>query len=346
MADNPSVHERRKEAHLKICLDYSVQASDVTTGFELFRLEHQALPEINLEEIDLSVSLLGKKLSAPIVISPMTGGCELGAKINRNLAHAAKLLGLAMGVGSQRAALLHPELEDSFRVRDIASDILLFGNLGAIQLNAGFGLDECRRAVEMIGADALCLHLNAMQEVQQRGGDVCFRGLFQKISSICSELEVPVMVKEVGWGISKDIARTLVAGGVDAIDISGAGGTSWFVVEQISKGIGQAEALESPFASWGIPTAESLQQVMDVADNVPVVASGGIRNGVEVAIALALGANAVGIALPLLKPATESAEAVVAVLKKVINELRVAMFGIGVVDVPALRQTRHLVKTA
>ena len=263
----------------EICLNYVVQASNVSTGFEHFRLEHQALPGIDWEEIDTSVSVW-QKLSAPIVISPMTGGCSLGARINRNLAQAAHRLGLAMGIGSQRVAILHPELEDSFRVRDVAPDILLFGNLGAVQLNAGFGLDECRRAVDMIGADALCLHLNAMQEVHQRGGDLKFRGVLERISEVCSELRSPVMVKEVGWGISKDAARALVASGVDAIDVSGSGGTSWFVVEQLSKGIEQEEVLRSPFASWGIPTAESLRRVVEVAGNLPVIASGGIRNGV------------------------------------------------------------------
>ncbi|MGI5835470.1 MAG: type 2 isopentenyl-diphosphate Delta-isomerase [Chloroflexota bacterium] len=344
MASSISTHERRKEAHLRICLDYVVQASNVSTGFEHFRLEHQALPGIDWEEIDTSVYLFGKKLSAPIVISPMTGGCSLGARINRNLAQAAHRLGLAMGIGSQRVAILHPELEDSFRVRDVAPDILLFGNLGAVQLNAGFGLDECRRAVDMIGADALCLHLNAMQEIHQRGGDLKFRGVLERISEVCSELRSPVMVKEVGWGISKDAARALVASGVDAIDVSGAGGTSWFVVEQLSKGIEQEEVLRSPFASWGIPTAESLRQVVEVAGNLPVIASGGIRNGVDAAKALAMGASAVGVALPLLKPAAESAKAVVDVLERLIQELRIAMFGIGAVDISSLRRTRHLVK--
>lgn len=346
MARRPLEIERRKEAQLRICLDYVVQASGVTTGFERYRLVHQALPEIDWEEMDLSVSLLGKELRAPIVISPMTGGCALGAEINRNLALAAQRLGLGMGVGSQRAAIVDPQLADSYRVRDVAPDILLLGNLGAVQLNAGFGLEECRRAVEMIGGDALSLHLNALQEAQQGGGDLRFRGLLRKIADLCRELEVPVVVKEVGWGISRDTARVLAASGVDAVDVSGAGGTSWFLVEQLSKGSAREEALCSPFASWGIPTAESVRQVVEVAGDLPIIASGGIRNGVDAAKAMALGATAIGVALPLLKPATESAEAVVGVLEQMILELRTAMFSIGAANIAALRQTRHLMGAA
>lgn len=344
MPDRPSEHELRKEAQLQVCLNSNVQASGVTTGFERYRFLHQALPEIDWDEIDLSVSLLGKRLRAPVVIAPMTGGCALGAEINRNLASAAQRLGLAMGVGSQRAAIENPMLSDSYRVRRWAPDILLFGNLGAVQLNAGFGLDECRRAVEMIEADALCLHLNALQEVHQGRGNRSFRGLLGRIVDVCEQLEAPVMVKEVGWGISRDAAMALAASGVRAIDVSGAGGTSWFLVEQMTSGLTREDALRSPFAAWGIPTSESLQQVVEVVGELPVVASGGIRNGVDAAKALALGAAAVGIAQPLLKPASESADAVVARLEQLILELRTAMLGVGAVDIAALRQTRHLVK--
>ncbi len=344
MVDKATEHERRKDAQLRICLDNDVQSRDITTGLERYRLVHQALPEIDWEEIDLSVSLLGKRLRAPVLISPMTGGCGLGARVNRHLAEAAQRLGLAMGVGSQRTALVDRSLESGYRVRDLAPDIFLMGNLGAVQLNAGFGLEECCRAVEMIAADALCLHLNALQELQQGGGDLRFHGLLQRIAEVCRRLPFPVVAKEVGWGMSEGAARALASSGVGAIDVSGAGGTSWYLVEQISRGATRDDALRSPFASWGIPTAESLLQAVGVAGDLPVIASGGIRNGVDAAKALAMGATLVGVALPLLRPATEGVEAVVAWLEHFILELRTAMFGIGAADIPTLRQTRQLAR--
>jgi len=345
MVDRSSSHEERKEAQLRVCLDNDVQAHGITTGFERYRFVHQALPEINWQEIDLSVSLLGRRLRAPVVISAMTGGCRLGEEINRNLSLAAQRLGLAMGVGSQRAAIVDPSLADSYRVRRYAPDILLLGNLGAVQLNTGFGLSECRQAMEMIGADALCFHLNGLQEICQGAGDRDYRGLAHKLADICERLGAPVVVKEVGWGISRDTARTLVESGVSAIDVAGAGGTSWYLVEQMAAGKARQEAIRSPFAAWGIPTAESLRQVVSEAGNLPVIASGGIRNGVDAAKALALGATAVGIAQPLLRPAAESAEAVVATLEQFIQELRTAMFCLGAVNIDALRGT-HLLERA
>ena len=342
MADRSSGHERRKEAHLQICLSNDVQATRVTTGLERYSFVHQALPEVDWQEIDLSTSLLGKRLRAPVVITAMTGGCRLGAEINRNLAVAAQQLGLGMGVGSQRAAIVDPTLASSYQVREYAPDILLLGNLGAVQLNLGFGLRECGQAVDMIDADALCLHLNGLQEVYQRSGDHRYRGLTERIANVCRHLAVPVMVKEVGWGISREAAAALAAGGAGAIDVAGAGGTSWYLVEQLSTGMAREEALRSPFAAWGIPTAESLRQVVPVVGEIPVVASGGIRNGVDAAKALALGATAVGIAQPLLLPATESAEAVIQWLDRFFHELRTAMFCSGAGDVPALRRTRLL----
>jgi len=340
----PSDQERRKDIQLRTCLNEDVQAIGITTGFERYRFVHQALPEIAWQEVDLSSTLLGKRLRAPVIISAMTGGCRLGAEINRNLALAAQHLGLAMNVGSQRAAIIDPSLAYSYQVREYAPDILLLGNLGAVQLNAGFGLTECRLAVEMIGADGLAFHLNGLQEVRQDRGDRDFRGLRDKIAQACAQLGKPVVVKEVGWGISREVAASLIASGVSAIDVAGAGGTSWYLVEQLSRGVTRAETEQSPFASWGIPTAESLRQVTAVAGEVPVIASGGIRHGVDAAKALALGASVVGMAQPLLQPATESAEAVIARLEQFLLELRIAMFCIGATDIAALRRTPHLVE--
>ena len=336
-------HESRKEVHLVTCLNNDVRGSGITTGFERYRFIHQALPDVNWLEIDLSTWLLGKSLRAPIVISAMTGGCRMGTDINRNLALAAQQLGLAMGVGSQRAGIVNPELAQSYSVREHAPDILLLGNLGAAQLNRGFGLAECQKAVEMISADALCLHLNGLQEVFQGSNDHDFKGLSSRIASVCKGLGSPVVVKEVGWGISAQAATVLARDGVDVIDISGAGGTSWYMVEQLSAGASRDEAERSPFAQWGIPTAESLCRVRAAVPEIPLIASGGIRNGVDAAKALALGATAVGIAQPLLRPAAESATAVIAALEKIILELRMAMFGIGARDIEDLRQTPHLI---
>jgi len=344
MSDRSTTHEGRKEAQLLICMHKGVQANGITTGFERYRLVHQALPEIDWQEVDLSIDLLGRRLQVPIVIAGMTGGCRLGSEINRNLALAAQHLGLAMGVGSQRAAIMDPNLAPTYRVRQYAPGILLLGNLGAVQLNGEFGLAECRQAVDMIEADGLCLHLNGLQEMQQAQGNRNFRGLGERIGEICQQLGAPVVAKEVGWGISREAATALVKSGVSAIDVSGAGGTSWYVVERLSAGVAREEAERSPFAAWGIPTAESLEQAVAVAGAVPIIASGGIRNGVDAAKALALGASAVALAQPLLQPAAISAEAVIAHLEQLILELRTTMFCLGAQNVAALRGTPRLAK--
>ena len=206
--------------------------SGLTTGLERYRFIHRALPEVNLDDVDLNLSLFHRCLCAPILISSMTGGTEEASRINRTLAEAAQTTGIAMGLGSQRAAIEHPELIETFRVRDVAPDILLFANLGAVQLNYGYGVDECRRAVEMIQADALILHLNAVQEAVQPEGDTRFAGLTNQIEQVCRALSVPVIAKEVGWGFSEADVRLLVNAGVSAIDVAGAGGTSWSQVEK------------------------------------------------------------------------------------------------------------------
>ena len=216
---------KRKEEHLRIALNENVECKAMSAGLEAYRFIHQALPEISLDSVDLSTSLFGKRLSAPLVISSMVGGIEAAKQINQNLAQAAQALGVAMGVGSQRCALDDESTASTYMVRGIAPDILLFANLGAIQLNNGYGVDECRRAVEMIEADALILHLNPLQEALQPGGNTNFAGLLRKIEQVCRELPVPVIAKEVGFGISEDVARKLASVGVAGIDVAGAGGT-------------------------------------------------------------------------------------------------------------------------
>ena len=265
----------------------------------------------------------------------MTGGTDEAAHVNRNLAEAAQMSGIAMGVGSQRAGIEHETLISTFRVRDLAPDILLLANLGAVQFNYGYTVDECRRSVEMIGADALILHLNPLQEAVQAEGDVNWSGLLGKIEQVCSALDVPVVAKEVGWGISSQTARRLIDAGIRAIDVAGAGGTSWSQVEMHRAPTERLRRLAASFADWGIPTAESLLAVREVRSllgregDVSIFASGGIRTGQDIAKCVALGADLVGLAGPFLKRAIISAEAVAEEAELLTAEMRIAMFGSG-----------------
>ncbi len=332
------VHDRRKADHIRINLEEDVQFPHLTTGFEQVRLVHQALPELDLDGIDMGVDLLGKRLKIPLLISSMTGGTAAAASINRNLAQGAQARGIAMGIGSQRTGLEDAEMAYTFRVRDLAPDILLFANLGAVQLNYGYTVDHCRRVVQMIEADALILHLNPLQEALQADGNWNWGGLLDKIAEAATSVGVPVVVKEVGWGISERVARWLKEAGVAAIDVAGAGGTSWSEVESHRASTESLRQLAKAFADWGIPTADALAAAGRGAPGLPLVASGGIRTGIEAAKALALGATAVGIASPFLKAAVASAEAVVAAIDRFAAELRVAMFCSGAGDVAALRE--------
>jgi isopentenyl-diphosphate delta-isomerase len=340
---NPdSDHSLRKAEHLSINLNHDVQARELTTGFENYYFVHQALPELDARSIDLFTSLLGKRLKAPVIISAMTGGTDEAQRINENLARAAQAAGVGMGVGSQRAALDDPKLARSYQVRHLAPDILLFANLGAVQLNYGYGPDHCRRAVEMIEADALVLHLNPLQEALQPGGNTDFSGLLSKIECVCCELTVPVLVKEVGWGISESVARRLCRAGVAGIDVAGAGGTVWSEVERLRAGNKVAHNLTNAFASWGIPTAESIKMVRRGAPGLPLIASGGIRHGLDAAKAIALGADAVGLAAPLLKVAYLSSEAVTEALEELARGLSLAMFCLGAPNLSALKGSPYL----
>ncbi len=327
----------RKADHIRINLEEDVR-SRLTTGLERYRFEHQALPELNLEDVNTRVEVFGRRLEAPILISSMTGGTDQAARVNRHLAEAAQAVGVAMGVGSQRVALEHPEYAASFQVRRWAPDILLFANLGAVQLNYGYTVDHCRRAVDMIEADALILHLNPLQEALQPEGETRFAGLLRKIEQVCRALEVPVVVKEVGWGISARVARMLAEAGVAAIDVAGAGGTSWSQVEMHRAPDEWHAQLAAVFVDWGIPTVESLLQVRQAVPHLPVFASGGLRTGVDLAKVLALGATLGGFAGPLLRAAATSAEAAYDALRLLHAQLRVTMFAVGARDIPALRQ--------
>jgi isopentenyl-diphosphate delta-isomerase len=328
----------RKADHIRINLDEDVR-SGLTTGLEHYHFTHQALPELNLEEIDIGLTLFGRELNAPILISSMTGGTSEAEKINRNLAESAQITGIAMGLGSQRAALENPELTSTFQVRNTAPDILLFANLGAVQLNYGYGVEDCQRAVDMVDADALILHLNSLQEAIQPEGDTNFAGLTKKIEVVCKTLEVPVIVKEVGWGISETVVCRLVDAGVAAIDIAGAGGTSWTQVEMHRAENDSQARLASAFLDWGIPTAESLIQVRNSAPDIPIIASGGLRTGLDIAKCIALGATIGGTASPFLKAAVHSLESTIQTILEMKREIQICMFAAGVGDLAQLRQT-------
>ena len=329
--------QKRKKEHLEICLDTERVTSASGTGLSRYRFVHNALPELDIDEIDLSTTFLGKRLQAPILISSMTGGFDLARKVNRNLAAAAQSLGVAMGVGSQRVAVEEPSAAGSFEVRDVAPDILLLGNLGAVQLNYGYTVEHCRRAVSMIGADALILHLNVLQEAVQPEGNRNFKGLGEKIAAVCRDLEVPVIAKEVGNGISVDAATRLQRAGVKALDVAGYGGTSWSAVEA-QRAVKQGKRPDTAFAAWGIPTEEALVSVRQALPDIQLIASGGVRSGVDIAKAIALGADLGAFGQPLLAAALESSAKVIEFIAGVIHELKVSMLCVGAVDLTALRK--------
>ncbi len=332
--------DRRKSDHIRINLEEDVR-SGLTSGLEKYRFVHEALPELDLNQADPSLSLFGKRLAAPILISSMTGGTEEAGEINQRLAEAAREVGIAMGVGSQRAALEHPEQTLTFSItRKVAPDILLFANLGAVQLNYGFGIDECRKAVDMIEADALILHLNPLQEAVQDAGDTNFADLAKKIEEVCKKIEVPVIAKEVGWGISEPTAKLLAGCGVSAIDVAGAGGTSWSQVEMHRAPDEFTRQLAATFVGWGIPTAESILNVNRAAPDMPIFASGGLKDGLDIAKSIALGATLGGMAGQFLKAAAVSTEKAVEIMNMTRRQVEVTMFAAGVGTLEGLKSGR------
>src|SRR3990170_1209540 len=296
---------QRKADHIQINLERDV-ASSLTTGLERLRFDNAALPELDLRAVDTGLTFLGHRMSAPLLISSITGGTEAAGRLNLGLAQGAQRAGVAIGLGSLRAALEDPSVATTFQVRRTAPDVLLFANLGAVQLNYGYGPEHCRRAVELVQADALVLHLNALQEALQPEGDTDFSGLLVKIEQVCKDLPVPVIAKEVGWGISAADARRLVGAGVAAIDVAGAGGTAWSQVEMHRTSDAEAARPAAAFVGWGIPTADAVRLVRLELPTIPLIASGGLRSGMDVAKGIALGADVGAMAGPFLKAAAES----------------------------------------
>lgn len=332
---------RRKDEHIRICVNEHVEGS-LSAGFDRYHFEHVALPEIDFADISTQTEFLDKPLSAPFLVSSMTGGTPTAKAINRRLAEHAEKRGWAMAVGSMRAMLEDRDLAESFQVRRYAPSIVLLANLGLVQLNYGFTAEHCRAAVEQIEANALVFHLNSMQEVFQPEGNTNFSTLLSKLESVCSQLDIPIGVKEVGWGITGDTAAQLREAGVQFIDVSGAGGTSWSQVEKHRISDPMRRKAAETFAVWGNPTAECIRSVRSRIPLGTVIASGGITNGLDAAKAIALGADLAGIGRTLLAPAIESSEALELAFEQLEWELRVAMFGIGAAQLKELKSTARL----
>lgn len=324
---------RRKADHLDVILSGRGAFDRMTAGFDAVRLRHCAAPEMALEEVDLATEFLGRRLNAPFLVSSMTGGPVRAEAINRNLAQAAEHLGVAMGVGSQRVAIEGRGAGGvNSTLRQWAPTAPLYANFGAVQLGLGYGPDEARRAVEMIEADALILHFNPLQEAVQRGGDTDWRGVLNGVEQVATALETPIIAKEVGFGLNPHVAQALANCGVAAIDVAGAGGSHWAKVEAARAKEGEASRearVAAAFEDWGTPTSELVRAVRATLPEIPLIASGGLRHGVDAAKAIALGADLSAQAAGVLKAATEGPEQAVEAIETVIDQLRVACFCCG-----------------
>jgi len=326
--------QRRKDDHIDLCATDAVAFRERTTLFENVRLVHHSLPELHADELDTSVRLLGKRLRAPIVIASMTGGTERAAQINRELAAIAEARGYAFGLGSQRAMVRKPETAWTYQIREVAPTTLVFGNVGAVQAR-DWESAQIAQMLGDIGADALCVHMNPAQELVQPGGDRDFRGCLDTFARLVRELPVPVIAKETGNGVSGELAKKLYARGVRHVDVSGAGGTSWVGVETL-RAEGAAKALGEVLWDWGIPTAASVGLV--AREGLTVIATGGMKTGLDIAKAIALGATAGGIARPCLQALTNGGRAgAEEFLEGVEQTLRAVMVLVGAKDLAALR---------
>jgi isopentenyl-diphosphate Delta-isomerase len=348
VSDRPSdieIIKQRKREGIKIPLNNDVQAKTTSTYLEYVKLVHNALPELDYDEIDISTTFLKRKFSAPLIIDSMTGGAPEAARINGRLGELAEKYGFAMGLGSQRAGLESEQLAETYSIaRKNAPSAFLIANIGGAQLAKGLTIENIKKIINMIQADALVIHLNPLQELIQPEGEPKYKGVFSKISEISGDLDLPVIVKEVGAGISKEVAVKLEVAGVSAINVAGAGGTSWAGVEKL-----RAEAsnndlkthLGEMFWDWGIPTAASLVEVKKTV-KVPIIASGGLRNGMEMAKCIVLGASMCAMAYPFLLKAAESKEQLFNFADTVIAELKSTMFLIGTMNLSLLKSSRYI----
>ena len=334
----------RKMEHIRI-LENDPDTDRKGTAFDHIRLRHRALPELDLDSVDSSVTFLGRPLSFPLLISSMTGGDDDRIRsVNRHLAEAASECRVALGVGSQRVMFERPEAVASFEIRKWAPDALLFANLGAVQLNRGFGLEECKRAVDVVGADALFLHLNPLQEAVQPEGDTCFAGLADKIGEVVEALEVPVVVKEIGCGLSRPDAELLLSRGVRILDVAGTGGTSWSRIEHHRRNALSGDDVGMLLQDWGIPTPEALHHLAPLRDlGIMLLASGGVRNALDMVKSIVLGASLAGMAKPFLEPATISTEAVVEKIESLRSSFRIIQFLLGMRNLRELQGNEDLI---
>ncbi len=333
---------KRKAEHIELCLTDQVTGVGITSGLESVRLIHNALPEINFDQISLQTNFLGQPIATPFLISSMTGGTEQAAEINRHLATAAEQRGWVFALGSTRALIENKSYRESFKIRQYAPTIPIIANLGAVQLNYGFTAEKCQQILDITGANVFVLHLNSIQEVIQSNGDTNFHQLLTKLELLCQQLDVPVGVKEVGWGIDGDTAYRLSQVGIQFIDVAGAGGTSWSQVEKLRSHDPIRRVAAEAFVDWGNSTLECLLDVKKRVENKPIIASGGMKTGVDAAKVIALGASHVGFARSILKEAITSEEAVLSVMATRELELKMAMFGIGVETIEQLKQTSRV----
>jgi len=334
--------KKRKAEHIRISLNEDTQARKTTTSFEDIYLIHKPLPEINKHEIDLSVTFLDHTFAAPLIVGAITGGTSEATKINATIAEAVEELDLGMGVGSQRAAIEDKELEETFAItRKKAPTAFIIANIGGVQLVNGFGLKEVEKAVKMIEADAVAVHLNPLQEAVQLEGQTNFKGILKRIGEISRGVDKPIIVKETGAGMAAEVAEKLEDVGVKAIDVSGAGGTSFAAVEYYRSKRREKNfqhKLGNIFWEWGIPTGISIVEVSQTV-SIPVIASGGVRDGVDAAKALALGASLTSLSQPILPAAVKGVEEIKNMLSLLIEELRTVMFLVGADSVRTLHQT-------
>jgi isopentenyl-diphosphate Delta-isomerase len=333
---------KRKVEHIRICLDDRAQAKKATAGFQDIQLVHRALPETDKSKIKLATTFLGKKFNAPIIVGAMTGGTEEAIQINTSIAEAVEKLGLGMGLGSQRAAIENSSLERTYRVaREKAPHAFLIANVGGVQLVHGYGVKEVKKIVEMIDADAVAVHLNALQEAVQPEGQTNFKGVLAKIAEVAGAIDQPVIVKETGAGISAEDAKALEKAGVKAIDIGGVGGTSFAAVEyhRTSKKAGETQHyIGEALWDWGIPTAVSLVETAQTV-KLPIIAAGGVRSGTDIAKALALNADMASIVQPILQTAVKGTPETEQKLQCLIEELRNVMFLTGAEKISDLTNT-------
>ena len=342
MTDRPTSPpgEDRKDAHLRICLEEAIERPGRGNGFDRYQFEADALPELDRAEIDLSTTVFGKRLAAPLMIGAMSGGTARAGELNRILARAAEATGIAMALGSQRKMLECPEITRTFQVSDVAPNILLMGNVGAVQLNYGVTADDVRGLASRVGADLFAFHLNALQEAIQPEGDTNFKGLIGRLERVIPEVGVPVVLKEVGAGFSRKTLRKLRHLPFAGLEVAGVGGTSWSKIETYRTDSWIQQMTGARLGDFGVPTAESLGYAVEELPGKTLIASGGIRTGTEVAKAIALGAHLVASALPFLKAASEGGvDAVILTIRQFIDELRTICFVTGSPNLAALRGT-------